>query len=73
MIDVHDRFKLLFNDLMKFGFDNKTAEALRDIIEYETALSWASIPLNSKIFKKNQKRLTDEWEELKQEYQVKSA
>ncbi|MEJ0104727.1 MAG: hypothetical protein WDO19_20190 [Bacteroidota bacterium] len=30
-----------FNDLMKFGFENKTAEALRDILEYETALSWA--------------------------------
>ena len=72
MIDVQDRFKLLFNDLMKFGFDNKTAEALRDILEYETALSWASTPLSSKIFKKYQNQWATEWEELKQEYQIKS-
>lgn len=37
MADVQDRFRLLFNDLMKNGFENKTAEALRDILEYETA------------------------------------
>jgi len=72
MTDVHDRFKLLFNDLMKFGFENKTAEALRDILEYETALSWASTPLDSKLFWKYQDELAKEWEELKQEYQIKA-
>lgn len=71
IIDVHDRFKSLFNDLMNFGFENKTAEALRDILEYETALSWASTPLDSNIFRKNQDKLAAEWEELKQEYQIK--
>lgn len=69
--DVHDRFKSLFNDLMKTGFENKTAEALRDIVEYETALSWASTPLNSKIFWKYKDYLASEWEELKQEYKIK--
>lgn len=72
MTDLLDRFKLLFNDLMKNGFENKTAEALRDILEYETALSWASTPLNSKIFNKYQDQWATEWEELKQEYQIKS-
>lgn len=71
MTEVQDRFKSLFNDLMQFGFENKTAEALRDILEYETALSWASIPLSSKIFRKYQDKLAKEWEELKAEYQVK--
>jgi hypothetical protein len=69
--DVHDRLKLLFNDLMKSGFENKTAEALRDILEYETALSWASTPLSSKIFNKNKDRLAKEWEDYKIEYQIK--
>jgi hypothetical protein len=72
MTDVQDRFKLLFNDLMKNGFENKTAEALRDILEYETALSWASTPVSSKIFYKYQDQWAAEWEELKQEYQIKS-
>jgi len=72
MVEVQDRFKSLFNDLMQFGFENKTAEALRDILEYETALSWASTPLNSKIFTKYQDELAKEWEELKAEYQIKA-
>lgn len=70
--DVQDRFKLLFNDLMKVGFENKTAEALRDILEYETALSWASTPLSSRVFKKYQNSLASDWEELKTEYQIET-
>lgn len=69
--EVQDRFKNLFNDLMKFGFENKTAEALRDILEYETALAWASTPLKSKVFRKYQDRLAQEWEQLKKEYQIR--
>lgn len=72
MVDVFDRFKLLFNDLMKHGFENKTAETLRDILEYETALSWASTPLDSKLFWKYQKEMAKEWDELKEEFQIKT-
>ncbi len=72
MAEVQDRFKLLFNDLMKIGFENKTAEALRDILEYETALSWASTPLSSRVFKKYQNALASDWEELKAQYQIKT-
>jgi len=70
MMDVHDRFKSLFNDLMQFGFENKMAEALRDIVEYETAISWASTPLSSKIFWKYTDQLSADWEELKKEYKI---
>lgn len=70
--EVQDRFKSLFNDLMKIGFENKTAEALRDILEYETALSWASTPLSSKVFNKHRSSLAQEWEELKNEYHISS-
>lgn len=68
--EVHDKFKCLFNDLLNNDFDSKTAEALRDILEYETALSWASIPLSSKIFLKNRDKLAKEWSELKNEYKI---
>ena len=70
--EVHDKLKCLFNDLMKHDFDGKTAEALRDIIEYETALSWASIPLSSKMFWKNKDKLAEDWSELKREYKINS-
>jgi len=68
--EVHDRFKLLFSDLMKHEFDCKTAEALRDILEYETALAWGSIPLQSKIFWKFKDELASDWIELKKEYKI---
>lgn len=68
--DVHDRFKLLFSDLKNNGYTNKTAEALRDVLEYETALSWASTPLSSKVFFKYKDHLADEWEELKKDYKI---
>jgi hypothetical protein len=73
MVNVHDRFKGLFNDLMKFKFEDKTPEALRDIMEYETALSWASTPLSSRIFWKYQDQLANDWEELKKEYDIKTS
>ena len=69
---VQDRFKSLFNDLLKHDFDCKTADALRAIIEYETTLSWASTPLSSKIFWKYKDKLAAEWLELKSDYQIKS-
>ncbi|RXK59207.1 hypothetical protein ESA94_13785 [Lacibacter luteus] len=72
MADVQDHFKSLFNDLLKINFDDKTAESLRDILEYETALSWASTPLDSKIFWKHKVKLAQDWEELKQEYNIKA-
>ena len=68
--DVHDRFKCLFNDLLQHDFESKTAEALRDILEYETTLSWASTPLDSQIFFQYQDDLADEWNLLKREYQI---
>jgi len=72
MANVHNQFKSLFNDLLKINFDDKTAESLRDILEYETALSWASTPLDSKFFWEHKDKLAQDWEELKKEYSIKS-
>jgi hypothetical protein len=57
--------------LIKIDFENKTAEALRDIVEYETTISWASTPLRSRIFWKYKDKLAIEWEEFKQDYKIK--
>ncbi len=73
MNKVFDGFKSLFNDLMKIEFDNKTAEALKHILEYETTLSWASVPLDSKIFNQYKDHLAKEWDDLKAEYKIKTG
>lgn len=67
---ILDGFKHLFNDLRTTGFDNKTAEALKHVLDYETALSWASTPTSFKVFLKYKDQLAVDWEELKKEYQV---
>ena len=68
---VYDRFKTLFNDLKSSELSqNKIAEGLRGIIEYETTLAWASIPLESKIFHRHKEELADDWIELKKHYQI---
>jgi hypothetical protein len=70
MAEVNDRFRLLFNDLLKSKFDDKHPETLRDLLEYETVLAWASLPLDSALFVKNKDTLAAEWEYLKKEYQI---
>lgn len=67
---VLDDFKILFTDLKNMDFEKKTPQALKDLLEYETTLSWASIPLDSEIFMKHRQTLAKEWEELKQEYNI---
>lgn len=69
---VVEGFKGLFNDLMKTGFDSKTAEALKNIIEYETTLAWASLPLSSRVFNKHRHKLAKRWEQIKKNYQIQS-
>lgn len=71
MSSIHDRFRSMFNDLMKHDFSDKTAEAMRLILDYETVLAWASTPLSSKIFWKHKEKLAEDWERLKTEYNIK--
>ncbi|HTB53209.1 MAG TPA: hypothetical protein VK718_10595 [Ferruginibacter sp.] len=69
--NVLNSFKLLFNDLMSLKIEDKMPDALRDILEYETTLSWASMPLETKIFNTYQTQLASDWDELKKEYNIK--
>jgi hypothetical protein len=70
---VQERFKALFNDLSRSEFDRYTAGALRGVIDYETTLAWASIPLKGKLFTKYKSQLAAEWEELKTSYSIKDV
>jgi hypothetical protein len=56
---------------MKHSFDDKTPEAIRSLIDYETTVSWASLPLDSNIFWKYQDELAKDWAQLKKEYTIK--
>lgn len=73
MASIYDRFKSLFNDLLKHDFSDKTAETMRLILDYETALAWAATPLSSKVFFKNKDKLATEWDDLKQEYNINAT
>ncbi len=65
-----DNFKAFFTTLSSTGFANREPEALKYVIEYETTLAWASIPLENKIFYKMKNKLGNEWEELKLLYKI---
>lgn len=72
MGNVVTNFKALFNDLSHADISNKTPEFIRDILDYETTIAWAAIPLNSNLFKKYRNHLAEEWDGLKNSYQIKS-
>ena len=69
--NIFSGFKHLFNDLINTKFEDKTPEALKHILDYETALSWVSAPTSSKTFFKHKESLASQWEDLKKEYQIK--
>ena len=49
---LKEGFTTFFTSIKNSGFDDKEPEALKNVITYETILAWASIPLDSIIFKK---------------------
>lgn len=69
---VHDGFAAFFQSLKgkPREFETRHGEALKLVISYETSLAWSSIKLDSKIFKKLNPSLSQEWEQLKQQYQI---
>ncbi|RAW01977.1 hypothetical protein [Pseudochryseolinea flava] len=68
---VLDNFKTLFSDLRgNPPTDQRTPEILRNVIQYETNISWGSIPLSSSLFEKFNDELSKEWERMKNEYQI---
>jgi hypothetical protein len=66
-------FKSFFSSIKDKPFLDKEPEALKNVIEYETTIAWASIPLDSDVFYKNQDILAKEWDELKKQYKIDKA
>ncbi|WP_299289204.1 hypothetical protein [uncultured Mucilaginibacter sp.] len=67
---LFENFKSFFTNIKNSDFDKREPEAMRYVIEYETTLAWASIPLDSNIFLSKRDQLTVDWEELKLEYNI---
>ena len=70
---VYQSLLELFNDLKQGGFTNKKdPEIFKIVLEYQTTLTWAAIPLNDTIFKKNNAQLSKKWDALKENYNIQS-
>ncbi len=68
---VLNNFKTLFSDLRgNPPSDQRTPEILRNVIQYETNISWGSIRLSSSLFNKFNDELSIEWDRMKTEYLI---
>ena len=68
-----ETMRFLFNDMRGQPFDDgRVAAAMRDILGYETIISWAAIKLDSELFNKHWDELAQNWEHLKKQYDVRS-
>ncbi|MNY50095.1 hypothetical protein D3C86_1855720 [compost metagenome] len=67
-----DNFRSFFTSIKTSDFVNKEPEAMRYVIEYETTLAWASMPLDTKVFLRLKDQLASDWENLKVEYKIDS-
>ncbi|GAA4364013.1 hypothetical protein GCM10023185_33150 [Hymenobacter saemangeumensis] len=70
----HENMKWLFNDMRGQAFnDTRVAAAMRDILDYEAIIAWASIKLETALFDKHWNQLAANWDELKRMYDVRSV
>lgn len=63
-------FKELFNDLKSESHEKRIPEMLKNVIYYESNISWASILLSKNLFNKLNPSLSQEWNQLKDEYKI---
>ncbi|MFN8436003.1 MAG: hypothetical protein U0V72_00075 [Cytophagales bacterium] len=67
---VLDNFRELFTELRDHKEANKAPQIIRNIIHYESNISWASIILDSNLYDKLNPSLSQEWENYKKEYNI---
>lgn len=67
---LQETFTTFFSSVKNGTFKDKEPEALKNVVTYETTLAWASIPLDSSIFKKKQKELAQDWEQIKIDFKI---
>lgn len=65
---VFNQFKNVFSSAVESKRDSLL---VHNVINYETALAWAGILINQKLFNKLNPELTQEWEKLKKRYNIK--
>lgn len=58
-------FKQIFSDIHE---NKRNPLIINNVLNYEKTLSWASIPLDSKVFNKFNAELTLEWERIKNDH-----
>ena len=70
--DVFTKYRTLFNNLKNNNkHKNFEAELVREILEYETTISWGNTLLDEKTYNQMNETLSAEWNKLKQEYSIK--
>lgn len=70
--NTFNNYCLLFNDIkdIKDNLVNKLPSMIRNIMEYESILSWANILLSEKKYNELNINLSTEWEEIKNKYKI---
>ncbi len=67
---ILDNFKEMFNDIKETNSDTSDAKIIRNILDYETNVSWSTINVSSRIYNKVNEDLSKDWEKLKQDYNI---
>lgn len=68
---VYDDYRNLFS-ILKYtpNIKDKTAIILKNVLDYETTLSWANVLLSNKLYDKMNRELSAKWEKIKVEYKI---
>lgn len=68
---VYENYRRLFNDLKEAGDSkHKRPEIFLNVLDYETALTFGSVLLDTKTYNKLNPILSDKWGKLKKEYRI---
>lgn len=71
MKKINHDFRKLFNDIKRMSnIDNKYAEIIANIVNYETTLASTKIQLDENIYTQMNPELSNKWEEMKINYSI---
>lgn len=68
--NIFAKYRTIFNSLKNNKNKILEAELIKEILEYETTISWGNILLDEKTYKKMNASLSNEWENIKKEYSI---
>jgi hypothetical protein len=67
--NLYDRFKSVFSD--KVVNEQMLQNAILLLLEYETTKAYNKAPTSDRVFLKLDEKLSNEWEEIKERYEIK--